>query len=177
MYSFFTIILVAISLSMDAFSLSLVYGTMKISNKNAIVLSLIVGIYHFIMPLFGYMFGSIITNYFIVDTTILVAIIFAVIGIQMIFSSLKDNDNKFLVSLGGFLLFGLSVSIDSLTTGIGLNILTNNYFLAAFIFAVTSSLFTYIGLKFGNKLNEKYGKYSMMSGGIILLILAVYYYF
>ena len=40
-------IIVGISLSMDAFSLSLAYGTVGLSKKQEIILSIVVGIYHF----------------------------------------------------------------------------------------------------------------------------------
>ena len=41
--SFITLILIAISLSMDAFSLSLAYGTLGIPKKQIFLLSFIVG--------------------------------------------------------------------------------------------------------------------------------------
>jgi putative Mn2+ efflux pump MntP len=53
----FIILVIAISLSMDAFSLSLAYGTLDIDKKNIYTLSIIVGIYHFFMPLIGYFVG------------------------------------------------------------------------------------------------------------------------
>ena len=62
MYSFFTIVLIGISLSMDAFSLALVYGMIGMPYKKKIVLALIVGIYHFIMPLIGLLIGLFISN-------------------------------------------------------------------------------------------------------------------
>lgn len=47
---------------MDAFSLALIYGTQGITKKHKILLSLIVGIYHFIMPLIGVAIGTVITK-------------------------------------------------------------------------------------------------------------------
>lgn len=46
------VFLIAISLSMDAFSLSLAYGTFNIRKCSISVLSLIVGIYHFFYAYF-----------------------------------------------------------------------------------------------------------------------------
>ena len=60
MSSFLTILLIAISLSMDAFSLALVYGLLIYSKKRKLLLSIIVGIYHFFMPLIGMLFGNIL---------------------------------------------------------------------------------------------------------------------
>lgn len=171
------VFLIAISLSMDAFSLALIYGTQQISKKGKIILSLIVGLYHFIMPLIGLSIGLYITNKIIINTNILVGIILSLIAIEMIISSFKDKEEKFLLSIAGYLLFGLSVSIDSLTTGIGLPIITNKYILSAGIFSITSLTFTYIGLNLGNILNKKYGKISTIFGGITLLIIGLIYIF
>ena len=54
------LVIIAVTLSMDAFSLSLAYGTIGLDKKNIILLSCIVGIYHFIMPQIGNLFGILI---------------------------------------------------------------------------------------------------------------------
>lgn len=172
-----TIFLIAVSLSMDAFSLALLYGIQKITKKDKVLLSLIVGIYHFIMPLIGLGIGLFITNKLFINTSILVGIILSLIAIQMIISSFKDKEENFLLSIPGYLLFGLSVSIDSLTTGIGLTAITDNYFISSVIFAITSFLFTFLGLNLGNILNKRYGKISTIIGGTILLIIGIFYIF
>ena len=151
-----TILLIAISLSMDAFSLALIYGTEGINKKNKILLSVVVGTYHFIMPIIGLTIGNIITSKIIVNTNILVGIILSLIAIEMIISSFKEKEEKFLLTIPGYLLFGLSVSIDSLTTGVGLSGITDKYILSSIIFAFTSLIFTYLGLNLGDKLNKKY---------------------
>jgi putative Mn2+ efflux pump MntP len=172
-----TIILIAVSLSMDAFSLALIYGTQAISKKGKILLSIIVGLYHFIMPLIGLSIGLFVTNKIIINTNILVGIILSLIAIEMIISSFKEKEEKFLLSIPGYLLFGLSVSIDSLTTGIGFSAITDKYVISALIFSVTSLLFTFLGLNLGNILNKKYGKISTIIGGSILLVIGLLYIF
>lgn len=170
-----TIILIAISLSMDAFSLALIYGTEGINKKDKLTLSSVVGIYHFIMPLIGLSIGKFITDKIIFNSDILVGIILSLIAIEMIISSFKDREAKFLLSMHGFLVFGLSVSIDSLTTGIGLPAITNKYLLSSIIFSIFSFIFTLLGLNLGNILNQRYGKLSTVIGGTILLILGITY--
>ena len=56
----FTCILIGISLSMDAFSLALLYGTYGLAKNEEITLSIIVGLFHFFMPLIGLFFGNMI---------------------------------------------------------------------------------------------------------------------
>lgn len=172
-----TIILIAISLSMDAFSLAMLYGTEGIKRKDKLILSIIVGIFHFVMPLIGLSIGSFITSKIIFKHDILEGIILSLIAIEMLISSFKEEKHNFLVSIPGFLLFGLSVSIDSLTVGIGLPAITDKYILSSLIFSIISFLFTLLGVNIGNILNQKYGKVSTIIGGTILLILGLVHIF
>lgn len=172
-----TCFLIAVSLSMDAFSLALIYGTYGFSRKNEVLLASVVGIFHFFMPLLGLGLGSIIMQYFVFDLNLMVGIIFLIIGIEMIISEKKDEEVKILVGWFSFLLFGLSVSIDSFTTGIGLSVISRNYIGVSVLFMVVSGLFTYVGLRFGNKLSESFGKYATVSGGILMCLLAIYQVF
>ena len=176
MNSFLTTLLVGISLSMDAFSLALIYGTNGLSKKNIYLLSIIVGMFHFFMPLIGIFFGNLIYKYFVFNLNLVVSVIFGIIGVEMLISSFKEEEINISTNLLGFFIFGLSVSIDSLTTGIGLSVINNNYLQCSSIFMLTSALFTYVGLILGNKLNNKLGSISTTIGGIILICLAIYYF-
>ena len=171
------ILLVALSLSMDAFSLALIYGINNLSKRKEIILSLIVGLFHLIMPLIGYGLGEFILNLFPIELHILVTIIFTLIGIEMVIDSLKEPKYNLLTNITGMLLFGLAVSIDSFGVGIGLDILTNNVFSSSVIFMIISGLITYMGLSFGKIIGKKIGKISNMIGGLILIILGVIYMF
>lgn len=172
MSSFFTILLIGISLSMDAFSLSLVYGMIGMSKKNKVLLSVIVGLYHFIMPLIGLTFGTILDNINIISIDIIASIILIYIGIDLIISNSKKED-KLEITKTGFFLFGLSVSIDSLTVGIGLKAITDTYLLSSTIFSLSSLIFTYLGLTLGNIIGNKIGTYSKTIGGIVLIVIAI----
>jgi len=169
------IIIIAVSLSMDAFSLALIYGTQGINKKDKLLLSSIVGIYHFIMPLIGLMIGLIIIRKISFKSDLIVGIILCLIAVEMIVSSIRKKEEKLLLSLPGYLIFGLSVSVDSLTTGIGLSAITGNYLFSCITFAIISFLATVLGLNIGNKLNIRYGKISTIIGGVILFILGVIY--
>lgn len=177
MHSLFTMFLVGVSLSMDTFSLSLCYGTLNLNNKKTILLSIIVGIFHFFMPILGLSIGNLIINNLLIDGKYLILLIFSVIGIDMILESFKDEEKTMLTSFLGILLFAFSVSIDSFSTGIGLNLMTDNILGSLIIFTLTSSGFTYFGVKLGGVLNSKLGKISNIIGGIILILLGIYFFF
>jgi len=171
------IIIIAIALSMDAFSLSLIYGTLGMNKKTRIELSSIVGIYHFIMPILGYQFGKIVLRIIPIKPSILVGTIFLILGIQMLLSIKKDEKIEELKSIYTLIIFGFTVSIDSFTVGITLNTITNNIVIAPIIFSITSTVFTYIGTTIGKILNNKFGTYSILLGSILLIILSIIYYF
>ena len=106
---------------MDAFSLSIVYGTLNLSNKIKNFLSITVGIFHFIMPLLGSILGLFIVNHIISNPDILVGIIFTVLSIEMLLNIKElDEEKKDFKSLANAFIFGFSVSIDSFSVGIAL---------------------------------------------------------
>ena len=176
MSSFFTILLIAISLSMDAFSLSLVYGIFLYSKKRKFILSIIVGIYHFFMPLIGMIFGNILSKINIINIDLISFLILIYVGVDLIISTFKKED-KINTNNLGLIIFGLSVSLDSLTLGIGLNSITKNYLLASTTFSITSLIFTYTGLNLGNIIGKKIGSYSKIVGGIVLIIISIILFF
>lgn len=172
---FLTCLFIGISLSMDAFSLALLYGTCGFSLSRQILISCIVGVFHFFMPLIGFWFGSFILKSFQIYSNILVGIIFGIIGVDMILSVRKEEKIDMIYGVVGYLLFGFTVSIDSLTTGIGLSVITSHYYMAVIIFMLCSGIFTFLGFLLGNRLNLCFGKYATLLGGIIMILLAIMY--
>lgn len=170
--SLWIVVMIAISLSMDAFSLSLAYGTLNINKKDRIKLSTIVGIYHFFMPLIGLKIGTILLKLIPISPEFVVFAVLTCIGIQMILESQKKEEIGKMKNYE-LLLFGLAVSIDSFSVGIGLNTITTYSILAAIIFSLSSFLFTFLGLFLGKKIQEGIGKIATIIGGTVLIILGV----
>lgn len=173
----FTLFLIGCSLSMDAFSLALVYGTYGLSKKDIFVLSSIVGIYHYVMPLLGSEIGSIIFSYIKVSSNLVVFLILLFIGFNLIKSSFEKNNVLVKTSIYSYLLFGLAVSLDSFSVGIGLETITDMHLESSLIFMMCSFLFTFIGLFLGKKINQIFGKFATLVGGICLIIISFTYLF
>lgn len=175
--SIFIILTIAVSLSMDAFSLSLVYGTLSLPKKHIIKLSIIVGVFHFLMPLFGMILGNVIFNIININSNTIIFLILTFIGIQMIIDSFKDDNTSKYMSFWQLILFGFAVSIDSFSVGIGLNKIGISPVINSFIFSLSSFIFTYLGLILGKKLNSYIGKISTIIGGLILILIGLIYLF
>ena len=169
------VILIGISLSMDAFSLSLAYGTLNIKNRNINLLTLMVGLYHFFMPLIGMFVGKKIVSLLPIESDTLVFIVLFLIGIEMIIESFKEEKEIKNLNILEMLLFGFAVSIDSFSLGFGLKSLYKLPYVSAFIFSISSMIFTYLGLKLGKKINQKIGNLSTILGGITLIVIGIIY--
>lgn len=165
------IILIAISLSTDTFSLSLLYGTLNLGNQKELILSLLVGLFHFFMPLLGQLVGKNIMQVF-PNVNFLIFIIFTLIGIEMIIESFKNNKKVSNLSFIGMLSYAIAVSVDSFTLGIGINVIYNSL-LASFIFFIFSFIFTLMGLKLGKIIKLYIGKLSTIFGGFILIVIGI----
>ncbi len=171
------VLMIAISLSMDTFSLSLAYGTLNMPNKQKYILSIIVGIFHFLMPLIGLLIGSYILYLIKIDPDIIVGIILIFIGFQMVVENFKAENEIKIMKIADLFLFALAVSIDSFSVGLTLNTITENIFISVLIFAICSFLFTLLGLFIGNKVQKSLGKIATFLGGIILIIIGVFFIF
>lgn len=158
---------------MDAFSVALAYGTNKLKLNKIITFSILIGIFHFIMPIVGSIIGVKIQT-IIPNINNLVGIVFLILAIQM-FITRNDSTEIKNTNIISILIVAFSVSIDSFTIGIGLGILKNNIIPPALIFSITSCLISFFGLIIGNKINEKLGKKSIYIGILILLIISLKY--
>jgi len=157
----------AVGLSMDAFSLAIAYGTNGLSKKKAILLSISVGIFHFIMTNLGNIVGNSYFQKLIVHSNYVVGIIFFLLAIEMIFS-LKEEKEVVITNFLSIIIFSFTVSIDSFSVGIALGITNSNITFASLMFSIVSFLFTLIGLSIGKYLSNQFGKKATIFGIIIL---------
>ena len=93
----------------------------------------------------------------------------------MIIETFKKKEEIKIMEINELLLFGLAVSLDSFSVGIGLKAITNNYIICVSIFSLSSFIFTYIGLVLGKKINNLIGKISTLIGGLTLIIIGIIY--
>lgn len=167
------ILIIAIGLSMDAFSLALGYGTNAYSTKENFKISLLVGIFHFFMPLIGLFIGNKIISITHINPHFIMGSILLFISLQMFIELIKEENKMLKLNTIYLILFSLSVSLDSFSTGIGLEAITNNYLLSSTIFSIISFTFTLIGLILGKYTTKILGKYAKIIGIILLSIIGI----
>lgn len=165
--------MIAISLSMDAFSLALTVGTLGLSNKTKILLSTTVGLFHFFMPLLGHFLGVAFVQSIEMDTHIISGCIFLYIAILMFKDFKGEEEVNFKLSFIGACVFALGVSLDSFGVGFALTMSIADCVRCFIMFTLCSTCFTYIGLNLGTVLNSLIGKYSVLAGSTIMAVLGL----
>ena len=173
--SILIVLILAIGLSMDAFSLALIYGTLGLKKAIEKSTSIIVGIFHFFMPIIGFKVGTIVLKIIRINPDYIVGIIFIILGLEMLFSIKKEERVKILTNLFSIIIFAFTVSIDSFSTGIALGASNTNILIPCIIFSVVSGTFTFMGLTLGKKVSNTFGHISVVIGSLILIILGIKY--
>lgn len=173
--SFFTLLSIAIALSMDAFSVSICKGltTKKFSIKTAVLCGLWFGGFQALMPVIGYFLGvqfeSLIIN---IDHWIAFGLLF-LIGVNMIreaFGDEKDEKSSNNDAKTMFLL-AIATSIDALAVGVTFAFLQVGIWKAILIIGITTFVFSFTGVAIGNFFGAKYSKPASIIGGIILILI------
>lgn len=171
-----TLIIIGLSLSVDAFTLSLAYGLLNIPRKKIICTSLSVGIFHFIMPLIGALIGDILTEMINVNSKYILITVLIIILIEMI-KSLKEKNEEYDLTFINILIFSSLVSFDSFSLGIGLKYITENIYIGSIIFSILSCTFTYLGFRLGKYLSNKSEKNVKIIGIILISFTIAYFLF
>lgn len=164
------LILMAIALGMDAFSVGLGMGMLSLRLKQIFIIGLTVGLFHVWMPLIGMIAGRFLSEQFGTLSTYAGGILLILLGGQMLFSLFKEEEFRSLEPVGsGLLLFSLSVSLDSLSVGLSLGIFGAKTAIAILLFGISATVLTWLGLILGRKIKGWLGKYSEALGGCILI--------
>jgi putative Mn2+ efflux pump MntP len=98
----------------------------------------------------------------------------ALIGLLMIRSSMRHSaEANFDVTRGsGLLMTSLSISLDSLGVGVALPAAAIPLLPLLITVAITTTVFTFVGLAFGARLGERYERNAERAAGILLILLA-----
>lgn len=167
------LIMIGIGLSMDAFSVSLSIGSFLNTMKTGLLISISVGLMHFFMPIIGSLIGKNILENININSSTILGIILIIIALEMVLDMLKKDTKMFNINYLTIIIFSITVSLDSFTTGIGLHAITDNIILSGIIFSINAFIFTISGLFLG-KIGSKYlGTYANVLGIIILLITGI----
>ena len=175
--NFIELLLIAVGLSMDAFSVSICKGltTKKFSWRMALICGLWFGGFQVLMPIIGYFLGAqfqeLIEAY---DHWVAFGLLF-LIGANMIREAVWGKEEKQDGSLGFKTMFLLAIatSIDALAVGVSFACIQVKLWSSVVIIGLTTFLFSVLGVKIGNVFGSKYEKSAGIVGGIILILIGL----
>ena len=166
------IVLIALSLAMDAFTVSICKGLKNNNIKTGIIISITFSIFQFTMPIIGYYLGNILSNRIINYQTYFSSILLITIGILMIKeNNINELDSK--LNYGELFILAIATSIDALVIGISFSFIKTNILTSSLIIGIITFTICLVGYFLGGLFNKKYHQYSNYIGGITLIILGI----
>jgi putative Mn2+ efflux pump MntP len=169
-----SLLLVALSLSMDCFAIALGIScsVKKVSRAMALRVAAVFGGAQAVMAFIGWLAGrgflDFISAY---DHWVVFGLLLAV-GIHMIWESFHEEEEGEKLDLtSGWALLTLAVitSIDSLATGLALTFERVNIAMAAAVIGAVTFIVVLVGFVIGGKVGEWLGRWAGVLGGLILI--------
>lgn len=175
--SIVTLLLLALALGTDAFSLCLGIGIAGVSAGQIAAISISILAFHIFMPLAGWQIGEAAGRVLGQAAGIVGALFLLYLGARMIRQSLRRGcaaaPRIILVKGWGLLLLALSVSMDALAVGFTLGTRGTSLLLIVLTFGIVAGLMTLSGLLLGRWLGRWLGEGAQLIGGLILMGIGV----
>ena len=174
--SLFSLILLAIALSIDACVVSFAHGLVLEQNrfKNSLLLACFTGGFQALMPLIGYFVTQPLFKYVEPASKWIVFAIFMYLGIKFIQEAFEDDKEvPACLSFKCLLMVAVATSIDALAAGVSLSLTSTNIFKSVILIGVTTFLFSVCGYWSGCCLKRISTKYMEIFAGLILIFLSV----
>lgn len=174
-----TVIILSVGLAMDAFAVSVCNGLtipdLKAGHK--IFIASVFGVFQGVMPLIGYLLGSLFLVYIESFDHWIAFGLLAVIGLKMLIDGIRELRSKEeacpkTFSVGMVLIQGIATSIDALAVGISLLALSTSIYICASIIAVITFAISLVGVFLGtfiDKLLKGNTQIADIIGGIVLI--------
>lgn len=176
---FLELLLIAVGLSMDAFSVSICKGltTKRFSWRMAIICALWFGGFQVLMPVIGYFLGAQFEDF--IDSYahwIAFGLLFLV-GVNMIREAVWDDkeeeEKSNSLDFKTMFLLAIATSIDALAVGVSFAFIQVKLWSSVLIIGLTTFVFSVLGVKIGNVFESKYEKSAGIIGGIILILIGL----
>ncbi|MDE6308027.1 MAG: manganese efflux pump MntP family protein [Bacteroidales bacterium] len=187
--NFFEIILLCVALSMDCFTICLIYGAQRSAYRQQLRAGerdpfrpigadiLRIGIvfiaYHLVMLALGYTLGYGVMRYIDVFDHWIAFGLLAAIGLKMVWEAFENKDRKTeihaLYAWSSLLLLGLATSIDAFAVGISLSLSQSSLAFTCLCIPFVLLFFTALGILLGLRVKRISIRAVNVIGGLVLL--------
>ena len=170
------IFLIAIGLSMDAFSVAVCKGLAmpKVNIKHMLIIALFFGGFQGLMPLIGWFAGVQFEEYITKYDHWIAFILLAIIGGNMIkesFSKDAECEEETHLRIKELFIMAIATSIDALAVGVTFAFLKVDILQAVILIGATTFILSCGGVYVGNFFGAKYKSKAEFAGGVILCLL------
>lgn len=182
MVMFFTLLLMGVGLSMDAFAVAICKGLSmrKVNKKQCLVIGLFFGGFQALMPFIGWVLGSQFEQYITSIDHWIAFILLGFIGGKMVVEAIREKDDAVEVGkmdppldLKEMFILAIATSIDALAVGITFAFLQVPIVEAISIIGITTFVISVIGVYVGNFFGNRYKKKAELAGGMILILIGL----
>jgi manganese efflux pump family protein len=182
---FFSLFLIAFGLSMDSFAVSVSSGLVLpgIRFNKALIIAFSLAFFQGLMPFIGWMMGIGLQEYLKPIDHWVAFILLTLLGIKMIYDSTKHKEARVGFNpLNPTVLITMSVatSIDALIVGMSLSFITMPetllwiaVLMPVLIIGSVTFVMSMLGILFGKKIGNRFGKRMEMLGGVVLVIIGI----
>lgn len=174
--SFVEVMLLALALAVDAFSVGAAVGLTHRRPRQIFRLSWHFGVFQALMPLVGALAGSLLGSFVEPWSHWIAFGLLALVGGRMIHGSLKGTEHRFARDLTrGLSLVGLSiaVSLDALAAGVTLGLGGGSIALPVLTIGAVAAVLTAIGMLITGRIGKRFGKRCELIAGLVLIGLGV----
>lgn len=172
---FLSVVLIAISLSIDCFAVAL-SGSASVKTRAALPVlrvALAFGLFQALMPVLGWLVGQTIVNLVANYDHFVAFALLAIVGGRMVWESFhpKDERSKITDISKGFVLLTLAVatSIDAFAIGLTLAFLKVHIAVASITIGTIAFVATVLGFVLGRKVSKLMGRWAETIGGVVLI--------
>ncbi|MQN02114.1 MAG: manganese efflux pump [Lachnospiraceae bacterium] len=173
------IILLGISLSMDALAVAVAKGLAmrKVNRKQCFAISFAFGGFQFLMPVIGWLLGSTFARFIKSIDHWIAFFLLLYIGGKMVIDAIKEwNETENVAKLDPpldvkeLLMMAVATSIDALAVGITFSFIKDfNILGASSLIGVITFAISYGGVYLGNIFGSKFEKKAQLIGGLVLI--------
>ena len=179
-----SILLIGVSLSMDAFAISVTNGmtlrqTEPFRLRYAMWMGLYFGGFQFLMPLVGFALGSGVRDYVDAWGPYISFFLLAFIGGKMIFDSVSENSGAEETGMSTLshlrlLVMAVATSIDALAVGVSFAFMEDLSLLpSCALIGCTTFVLSFAGALIGSRIPGLSGKKAGVLGGVVLVAIGV----
>lgn len=171
---FWTILIIALGLSMDAFAVSVTNGLAleRPKTSDGLRIAVFFGGFQAGMPVAGWVAGMGFQEILSGFAHWIAFALLSFIGIKMVLESAKEEEQrKAFAHLDNIVLLGLAVatSIDALAVGLSCACLNVEIWIPALVIGAVTFIVSFIGFLIGRRFGAMFGRKAEAMGGVILI--------